>query len=394
MLKSIQELSNEIEAQLKETRREIHKNPELSLSEYKTAALVAKKLEVLGLEVAENIGETGVVGLLKGKEPGKTIALRADIDALPIEEQTGHDFKSHNKQVMHACGHDAHTAILLGVAEILVRLKDTLKGNVKFIFQPGEEKGLGADRMIDEGVMQQPEVDAALALHVTPELPAGQIGYREGPFFATVAFFEIEIIGKGGHGAMPHHSINPILIAAECVQALQMITSSKINPMEPFVLTIGSFNGGQSPNIIPEKVRIEGTTRCFDDKLMDQTEKAIEKIIASVTAAHGATYNFKFNKSVRTVINDKQMIALVKEAAEEIVGQEKTVFVPQVLLGDDFGSFSQLVPSAYVYLGIGFEDRVNYPLHHPKFDLDERALPMGAALLSYATLKYLGSTGV
>lgn len=389
MLSSVKEFSYKIEKQLKEIRREIHRNPELSMYEYKTAALVAEKLRELGLEVKEYVGGTGVVGLLKGREPGKTIVLRADTDALPVEEQTDHDFKSLNEQVMHACGHDAHTAILLGAAEILASMKDSLRGNVKFIFQPGEEKGTGANKMIEEGVMRQPEVDAALALHVTPELTAGQIGYREGPFFATVAFFKIEIIGKGGHGALPHLSNNPIPIAAECVQALQTIRSSKINPMEPFVLSLGSIQGGQKANVIPERVCMEGSVRCFDDKLMDYTEETIEKLLDSVTAAHGATFSLKFNRSVRTVINDKQMIALVREAGEEILGEKNIIPVPQVLLGDDFGSFSQLVPSAYIYLGVGFEEQVNYPLHHPKFDLDEKALPVGAQLFSYTVLKFL-----
>lgn len=389
MIESVKELANKINKQLIETRRVIHRNPELSMCEYKTAALVSERLRGLGLEVKEYVGGTGVVGLLKGREPGKTIALRADIDALPVEEQTGHDFRSLNAQVMHACGHDAHTAILLGAAEILVSMKDSLRGNVKFIFQPGEEKGTGADKMIEEGVMRQPEVDAALALHVTPELSARQIGYREGPFFATVAFFKIEIIGKGGHGALPHLSNNPIPIAAECIQALQSIRASKVNPMEPFVLSLGAIQGGQKANVIPEKVSMEGSVRCFDDKLMDDTEEAMEKLLNSVTAAHGATFSLKFNKSVRTVLNDKQMIALVREAGEEIVGEKNVVPVPQVLLGDDFGSFSQLIPSAYVYLGVGFAGQVNYPLHHPKFDLDEKALPVGAQLFGYTALKFL-----
>lgn len=390
MFKKIKKLSYEIEADLRKIRREIHRNPELALQEFKTAGLVAEKLKALGLEVTENVGETGVVGLLKGKEPGKTVALRADMDALPIEEQNTHEFRSIHPNIMHACGHDAHTAVLLGAAEILSRLKDSLKGNIKFIFQPSEEGGPGgADEMIRQGVLRDPEVDAAFALHVYPGLPVGQIGYREGAFFASTAFFEIELIGKGGHGAMPHKSINPILIAAECVQALQTIASSKIDPMEPFTLTLGSIQGGQKANIIPEKVCLEGTVRCFSDEIMYYAANAMENIIRSITIAHGATYKFEFNTGVKTVINDKDMIGLIKEAAEEIVGYENVTLVPQVLLGDDFGSFSQLVPSAYVYLGIGCEGRENYPLHHPKFDLDERALPIGSALLSYSVLKFL-----
>lgn len=390
MLEKVIKSAQSIEDVLISIRRDIHRQPELALQEYKTAKYIAEKLRNLGCEVTENVGQTGVVGLLKGRESGKTLAIRADMDALPIEEETGHNFCSSTKGLMHACGHDAHITVALGAAEILSGLKDSFAGNIKLIFQPSEESPVGgADQMIHEGVLENPKVDAAIALHVYPGLSTGQIGYKEGPFFASVAYFTIEIMGRGGHGALPQHSINPILVAAECVQALQTIASAQIDPMEPFVLTLGSIHGGHKSNIIPEKVLIEGTVRCFGDELMNRTGQIMENILRSITSAYGATYTLDFRPEVKTLMNDKEMIRLIKEAGEELVGKDNTLAVPSVLLGDDFASFSQLVPSAYVYLGVGCPGKQNYPLHHPKFDLDEGALPLGAALLSYTALKFL-----
>lgn len=390
MLEKVMKKAQAIEGTLVTIRRDIHRQPELALQEYKTARYIADRLRALGCEVTENVGSTGVVGLLQGREAGKTLAIRADMDALPIEEEAEHGFCSATPGVMHACGHDAHIAVVLGAAEILSGLKDSFAGNIKLIFQPSEESPIGgADQMIEEGVLENPHVDAALGLHVTPELPAGQMGYKEGPFFASVAYFTIEIMGKGGHGALPHHSVNPILVAAECIQALQTISSAQIDPMEPFVLSIGSIHGGQKSNIIPEKVTIEGTVRCFGDELMDRTGQIMENMLRSITSAYGAAYRLNFRSEVKTLINDQGMIRLIKEAGEEILGKDRTLAVQPVLLGDDFASFSQLVPSAYIYLGAGFPGQSNAPLHHPKFDLNEGALPFGAALLSYTSLKLL-----
>lgn len=390
MLEKVMKAAHAIEEALITIRRDIHRQPELALQEYKTAKYIADRLRALGCEVTENVGSTGVVGLLRGRESGKTLAIRADMDALPIEEETEHGFCSATPGVMHACGHDAHIAVVLGAAEILSSLKDSFAGNIKLIFQPSEESPIGgADRMIEEGVLENPHVDAALGLHVTPELPAGQMGYKEGPFFASVAYFTIEIMGKGGHGALPQHSVNPILVAAECIQALQTIPSAQIDPMEPFVLSIGSIHGGQKSNIIPEKVTIEGTVRCFGDELMSRTGQIMENLLRSITSAYGAAYRLNFRSEVKTLINDQGMIGLIKEAGEEILGNDHTLAAQPVLLGDDFASFSQLVPSAYIYLGAGFPGQPNPPLHHPKFDLNEETLPIGAALLSYTALKFL-----
>ncbi|MEL1136065.1 M20 family metallopeptidase [Desulfitobacterium sp. THU1] len=393
MLAKVMQTAQAIEDVLIAIRRDIHRQPELALQEDKTANYIADKLRALGCEVTENVGKTGVVGLLKGSEAGRTLAIRADMDALPIEEETDHGFCSAEKGVMHACGHDAHIAVVLGAAQILSGMRNSFAGNIKLIFQPSEESPIGgADEMIREGVLENPTVDAAMALHVNPGLATGQIGYKEGPFFATVAYFTIEILGKGGHGALPHQSVNPILVAAECIQALQTIASAQVDPMEPFVLSIGSIHGGQKSNIIPEKVSMEGTVRCFGDDLMNRTGEIMENILRSITAAHGAGYTLKFKSEVKTLINDKAMIELIKEAGEEILGKENALAVSPVLLGDDFASFSQLVPSAYVYLGVGFPWQPNFALHHPKFDLNERALPLGAALLSYTALKFLGAS--
>ncbi|NMA69442.1 MAG: amidohydrolase, partial [Desulfitobacterium sp.] len=368
MRKRIVEEATAIKDEIIKIRRRIHQYPELSLEEKKTGELVAEKLEALGYTVTRNVGKTGVVGVLQGVKPGKTIALRADMDALPIVEETDHGFSSLNKGVMHACGHDAHVAIACGAAEILSKLKDEFPGTIKMVFQPSEEAPLGgADDMIAEGVLENPAVDSFLALHITPDLLAGEVGYKEGPFFASVGYFAIDIIGKGGHGAMPHKSINPIPIAAECIQACQSLVSTRIDPMEPLVLSFGSIQGGQKANVIPEKVRLEGTVRCFSDELMEEISTLMEEIIRSKTSPHGASYKFVFNQGVKTLINDISMIKLVKEASVEILGQEKTRPVSPVLLGDDFASFSKKVPSAYFFLGAGFADKQNYPLHHPKF---------------------------
>ena len=390
MLEKVMKAAHAIEEALITIRRDIHRQPELALQEYKTAKYIADRLRALGCEVTENVGSTGVAGLLRGRESGKTLAIRADMDALPIKEETEHGFCSATPGVMHACGHDAHIAVVLGAAEILSGLKDSFAGNIKLIFQPSEESPVGgADQMLEEGVLENPHVDAALGLHVTPELPAGQMGCKEGPFFASVAYFTIEIMGKGGHGALPQHSVNPILVAAECIQALQTIPSAQIDPMEPFVLSIGSIHGGQKSNIIPEKVTIEGTVRCFGDELMSRTGQIMENLLRSITSAYGAAYRLNFRSEVKTLINDQGMIGLIKEAGEEILGKDHTLAAQPVLLGDDFASFSQLVPSAYIYLGVGFPGQPNPPLHHPKFDLNEEALPIGAALLSYTALKFL-----
>jgi len=390
MLEKIKELAYEIESDIINTRRQIHRNPELALNEFQTSKLVTNHLNKLGFEVTGNVGKTGVVALLRGKVPGRTVALRADMDALPIQEQNCHEFKSIKDNIMHACGHDAHTAILLGAATILSKIQDSIKGNIKFIFQPSEETGLGGARsMIEEGVLENPKVDAIFGLHVNPELQAKTIGYREGAICATGAGFKIDIIGKGGHGSSPHDAIDSIIIASEVVRSLQTISSSKVDPRETFVLTVGTINGGYAANVIADKVTLTGTIRYFNNGIIVKVKNDIENIVDHITAAHGATYKFNFHAGGSPVINDNKMVNIVKNAAVEILNEKDVILVPQCLWGEDFALYASLVPAAFVLLGVGYENRENYPLHNSRFDINEEALPVGAALLAYSAMSFL-----
>jgi len=390
MLNKILALAYSIESELIENRREIHKNPELAEKEFETSKFILKKLENLGLEIENQKTNTGIVALLRGK-PGKTVMLRADFDALPIEEQNDVCYRSQNPNIMHACGHDAHASILLGTAKILSQLKYSLEGNVKFIFQPGEEIGFGAAAMIKEEILENPKVDAAFALHVDPLLDRGKVGYREGAICALGGGFEIVIIGKGGHGAAPHLSVDPIIITAEIIQALQTISSSKLNPSEPFVLTIGTVNGGSKANIIPDIVTLTGTVRALNKDIIDSSFKYIESIVSHITKAHGADYKVQLRSGAFPLMNDGEMTGIIKEAGVEILGENGLINVPAYLVGEDFSLFAKLVPSSMVFLGVGFESIDNYPLHHSKFQIDEKALPIGAALLANTAYKFLKS---
>lgn len=384
------ELADTYEKRIVKLRRQIHENPELALEEHETARLVSETLRILGIEVIEGVGKTGVVGLLQGSQPGKTVALRADMDALPIKELNDYEFKSTKENIMHACGHDAHTAILLGAAAILSNLKESIKGNIKFIFQPSEESPVGgAHDMINEGVLENPKVDTVVGLHADPNLFSGSIGFREGAFYAAGGGFEIEVIGKGGHGAMPHLATDAIVVASELVLALQTISSSKIDPLEPFVLTVGTINGGNKSNIIADRVTITGTLRFFDSGVGSSIGDMIENIVKSITAAHGASYKLKFIIGGKPLLNDSKIIKQMKASAARLLGEENVVLVPRTLLGEDFTLFTHLVPSAFLSLGVAYRDKENYSLHHPKFDVDESSLKIGAACLAAFAVDYL-----
>ncbi|MBW4079781.1 amidohydrolase [Paenibacillus sp. S150] len=380
----------ELKQEIIALRREIHRNPELALEEYETASLAAKTLRELDIEVTEGIGTTGVVGLLRGGREGRTAALRADMDALPINEDNDHEYRSVKKNVMHACGHDAHTAMLLGAAKILAGLRGSLAGNVKFIFQPSEESSLGgAPDMIKEGVLHNPDVAAVFGMHAAPHLEAGTIGYREGPFYAAAGGFRIEILGNGGHGAEPHHAVDPILAAAELIQALQSIASSKVDPLEPFVLTVCTIHGGQALNVIADTLVLGGTVRAFSLELLHRAGGWIEKLAKSVTEAHGAGYRLTFTTGGGPLINDPELTAESALALTYFLGNDRVKEVPRLLLGEDFAYYSHIVPSVFFSLGTALQGAANYPLHHPKFDLDENALPVGAAVFAFLAVSYL-----
>ncbi|MHB1127125.1 MAG: M20 metallopeptidase family protein [Bacillota bacterium] len=379
------------EQQIIAWRRQIHRYPELGFAETETASLVTGVLTSLGITVRKDIGRTGVVGLLEGGSPGPVIALRADMDALPIQEETGLDFASLNPGVMHACGHDAHVSIILGAALLLHERRSSLAGTVKLIFQPCEENPPGgALAMIQGGVLEEPVVDAILGMHVYPYLPAGAIGWKEGPIMAAADMFVLEVHGKGGHGASPHQTVDAVMVAAEVIQSLQTIVSRRVDPLEPSVISVGTINGGYKNNIIADKVVMTGTVRTLDPDLRLRMPEEIKRVIDGIGAAHGATCSLEYQWGFPPLVNNSIMADLIREAGNEVVGTGKTLPVPRPSMGgEDFAYFAQKVPGAYFYLGVGKKDQVMHPWHNARFDLDESALPVGAAVIAWAAHRYL-----
>lgn len=383
----------EIKDEIIKIRREIHANPELGFEEWETAKLVADYLRSLGLEVEEGVARTGVVGFLEGKNRDKVVAIRADMDALPIKEQNHCDYKSNNEGKMHACGHDSHTAMVLGVAKLLTKFKEELEGSVKFIFQPNEEQTEmpgGAETMIAEGVLEKPKVEAIFGIHVNPQLEVGTVGIKEGPIMAATDKFKITVKGEGGHGAAPHETIDAIIIAADIVQNLQSIVSRRISPVEPAVLTIGKLCGGESYNVIADEVRIEGTVRTVNPEVRDKVPLLMEQTIDGVTDIFGGGYTFDYQFGHSVLENDEQLTALVTQVSKELIGADNTVILKNPLMaGEDFASYAKEVPGFFLHLGVSNSDRKIYPWHHPKFNLDEEALPIGMAILAKSAMEYL-----
>ncbi|MHB1419915.1 MAG: M20 metallopeptidase family protein [Bacillota bacterium] len=372
-------------------RRRIHQHPELGFAEQATSGLVASVLTNLGLDVRIGVGGTGVVGLLEGGRTGPTIALRADMDALPVQEETGLEFASLNPGVMHACGHDAHVAMMLGAATILHEQRSTLAGTVKLIFQPCEENPPGgALAMLEDGVLEHPQVDAILGLHVNPHLPAGVIGWKEGPIMAAADMFVVEVHGQGGHGAAPHQTVDAVMVAAEVIQSLQTIVSRRVDPLEPAVISVGTINGGYKNNIIADKVVMTGTVRSLDPELRLRIPEEIKRVIEGIASAHGATCTLEYQWGFPPLINNSKLVALVREAGQEVAGKGKTLLINRPSMGgEDFAFFAQKVPGAYFYLGVGKKDQVMHPWHHSRFDLEETALPVGAAVMAWAARSFL-----
>ena len=362
-----------------DVRRNIHRHPERSKREEKTAELVAGYLDSLGYEVVRGTNIYSVTATLIGHKTGKTIALRADMDALKLQEQTGLPFASEVEGVMHACGHDAHTAILLGVAEVLANMREKLPGNVKFLFQPSEEAFPGgALPMIEEGVLENPRVNAALALHVDSTIPTGCISMRSGPSIGGVTSVNIKVKGVGGHFAAPHKAVDPIVVAAHVVVALQSMVTRQIGFWEPFVLTFGQFLAGTRDNVIPEEVVIRGDMGAINTQLREDIEQSIEKMVKGVTESFGASGEVQFWRGYPTLVNDPDMTFMVKEAAAAI-------------LGEDFGFFAQRVPAAFWFLGGWDRDKheIPTPQHDPRFDIDEACIPLGLELTANLALEYL-----
>ncbi|MDB9476684.1 M20 family metallopeptidase [Dolichospermum circinale] len=389
MLNRIKELATSISSRLVEIRRHIHAHPELSGEEYQTAAFIAGVLSANGLHVEEGIGRTGVIGELKGTQSSDNIlAIRTDMDALPIQERTSLEYASRIPGVMHACGHDIHTTVGLGTAMVLSQIASELGGKVRFIFQPAEEIAQGANWMVKDGVMNN--VAAILGLHVFPSIPAGSIGIRYGALTAAADDLEIIIIGESGHGARPHEAIDAIWIASQVITSLQQAISRTQNPLRPVVLSIGKISGGRAPNVIADRVQLLGTVRSLHPETRNNLPDWIEKIVANVCNSYNAKYQVNYRQGVPSVQNDNTLTQLLQSAAEEAWTNERVQILPEPSLGaEDFSVYLEHAPGAMFRLGVGYEERIiNHPLHHPQFEVDESAIMTGVVTLAYAAYKY------
>ena len=356
-------------------RRDLHRIPETAYTEKKTSAYIANYLNNLKLEVKTGIARYGVVGLMKTGRPGPTLMIRADMDALPLEENTGLAFASEHEGAMHACGHDAHMAMVLGAATVFNTLKDEISGNIKFLFQPAEEGPGGAEPMIKAGVMESPKVDYSIGCHVWPDIPEGTIGVRPGPFMAAMDRFDIKIKGKGGHGAMPHLSVDALEVGTQVVNALQRIVSRKMDPLEPTVVTIGTFHAGTAFNIIPAEAEMSGTTRTFNPDIWNSWEARIAKVVRGVCDSMGCDFELKFSKGYPVTINDASMAEIVRGCAAKVVGEDRVVVPRKTLGGEDFAYYLQRSQGCYFALGVGRDGAV--PVHNPAFDFNEDVMLLG-----------------
>jgi amidohydrolase len=371
-------------------RRDFHRRPEPGFQEIETSKVVAKRLEEYGLEVKTGIAKTGVVGLLRGRREGKTILIRADMDALTVKEQTGLEFASENEGVMHACGHDGHMTIGLTTARILSRHRDELPGNVKFVFQPAEEGPGGAKPMIEEGVMEDPTVDAAIGLHLWNYLPLGKVAVKPGPVMPSMDSMRIKIKGKGGHGAIPHEAVDSIVVSSHVVTALQTVVSREIAPLAPSVVSIGTIKGGYAFNIIADFVEMEGTVRALDTDVQKTLPKRIERIIKGVTSGMRADYEFDYTFHYPVTINDEGMAQLIEEVSAAVVGQDNVVVFEGTMGGEDMAFFLREVPGCYFFVGSSNKEKGLDKAHHsPQFDFDEDVMPIGVEIFARAAVKYL-----
>ncbi len=368
------QLVQEQKEEIISTRRKLHRIPEVGFCERKTAAFVAEYLKNVGLKVRSGVAKTGVVGLLELGEGGKTLMIRADIDAVQVEEKTGLPFASSHEGVMHACGHDAHMAMALGAARILRKNNGGLKGNIKFVFQPAEEGPGGAKPMIEEGVLENPRVDFAIGCHLH-DAPEGTIGVKAGRVLAANDRFDLKIIGKGGHGAMPHLCVDPVDVGIQVINALQRISSRQVNPLSPVVLTVGSFHAGSAFNIIPDQAEMTGTTRTFDRDIWSSWPGRMERIIKGVCEGMGAGYELKYSRGYPATVNHEALFEVVLRCAADVVG-EKNVFEPEpIMAGDDMAYFLEKVQGFFFFIGVGCENSA--PLHNSRFDFNEEVLLTG-----------------
>jgi amidohydrolase len=385
----IKEASKSVAEQIIELRRDFHQHPELSFEEKRTSKIVTEFLKSCGLRVKENVNGYGVVADLIGAEKGPTIAFRADMDALPIQEETGLPFASEIPGVMHACGHDGHTAILMGAAKLLSSQKEKLKGNVRFIFQPAEEVNPGgAIGMIQEGVLNG--VDAVFGLHLWSELPSGTFRTCYGPMMAATDRFIIDIEGKGGHGGMPHKTIDSIVLASQLVMSSQSIISRNIDPLESGVITFGKLNSGSAFNIIANNASLEGTTRSFTPEVRETLQKKLEELTDGLAKIYGAKIKIDYQSGYPAVVNHEREVDVILDAARGVFGPENTGIMKPNMVGEDFSYYLKEIPGAFCFVGAGDPNKPMYPHHHPRFQIDEGVLPLAAEWFCRLAMKYLG----
>jgi amidohydrolase len=391
----VKALSEEYNKEIVNIRRAIHANPELAFEEYKTAEQIAAFLKENNIEFQSGVAKTGVVALIKGKNPAKkTVALRADMDALPILEKNEIEYKSKNEGVMHACGHDVHTSSLLGAAKILNELKDKFEGTIKLVFQPSEEKYPGGAKvMIAEGVLENPKPDVFFGQHVFPELEAGKVGMKSGKYMASTDEIYITVKGKGGHGAIPHKNIDPVLISAHLITSLQQIVSRNANPAMPTVLSFGRVIADGQTNIIPDEVKLSGIMRTFDEDWRKEIKTRIKKMAESLTESMGGSCEVFIDPGYPFLVNDEEVTKNARTYAEEYLGKENVVELELRTTAEDFAYFAQKVPSCFYRLGIRNEKRgITSNLHTATFNVDESSLKTGMGLMAWMALRELGNS--
>ena len=376
--------------QLVAWRRDFHQHPELAFEEHRTSTTVARCLANLGYELRTGIAVTGVIGLLECGRPGPTVMLRADMDALPIQEKSNAPYASQRSGVMHACGHDGHIALVLGAATLLARHAPELPGRVAILFQPAEEGGGGAKRVVEDGGLSDPRPDGLFGLHLWNPIPMGRVSAQAGALMAAADLLRISIIGRGGHGALPHEAVDAVAVTGQLLSALQTIVSRNVDPQETAVLTIGTVHGGTSFNVIAETVDLEGTIRTFSQQVRESVLARLRVLMDGVTAGMGAHYTWSVESVAPAVNNDPGMAEVARAAALEVVGNTGVIWHAPLMVSEDFGEYQRHVPACLLLLGSGSAELgLNAPHHNPRFDFDEQALPIGAALLASVAARFL-----
>jgi amidohydrolase len=359
----------------------LHRHPELGFAEHRTSSIVADRLQRAGLEVHTGIARTGVVGVLRGLRPGRTVMLRADMDALPMPEENDVAYRSSVDGVTHACGHDGHVAILLGAARMLADRREDIAGNVVFCFQPAEEGGGGARVMVEDGLIERFGVERAYGLHLTSLLPTGVTAFRAGPLLASSDEIDLVVRGRGGHASLPHKSVDPILTASSIVVGLQQIVSRQVDPIEPVVISICSMHAGTTTNVIPSEAALLGTVRTFNEEIRAQMPERIRRVVAGICDAAGASFDLRCTSGFPVTSNDADQTAYVRALAVSQLGDARVIASPPVMGSEDFSYFAQRVPSCFYFLGSMSDERTSYPNHHGRFDIDERALETGIRMM-------------